>query len=72
MIFISSVSLAQVLAAMDGCPEKTKEEASKGSCHLEVGDRSFVFRHTRLATAGGSLRNSYNRKLAESRALPCR
>ena len=29
MIFISSVSLAQVLASMDGCPEETKKEASK-------------------------------------------
>jgi hypothetical protein len=29
MIFISSVSLAQVLAAMDGCSEETKQEASK-------------------------------------------
>jgi hypothetical protein len=40
MIFISSVSLAQVLAAMDGCPEETKQEASKRALWFEwVFDR---------------------------------
>jgi hypothetical protein len=40
MIFISSVSLAQVLAAMDGCSEETKQEASKRALWFEwVFDR---------------------------------
>ncbi len=29
MIFISSLSPAQVLASLDGCPDETKKEASK-------------------------------------------
>jgi hypothetical protein len=40
VIFISSVSLAQVLAAIEGCPEETKKEASKRAHWFEwVFDR---------------------------------
>lgn len=40
MIFISSVSPAQVLAAIDDCPEDTKKEAKKYSLWFEwVFDR---------------------------------
>jgi hypothetical protein len=40
MIYISSVSPAQVLAAIDGCPEETKKEASKRAHWFEwVFDR---------------------------------
>jgi hypothetical protein len=45
MIFISSVSLAQVLAAIDGCPEETKKEASKRAHWFE-----WVFDWDDLAT----------------------
>jgi hypothetical protein len=47
MIFISSVTLAQVLAAVDGAPEKTKEEASKHPHWFE-----WVFDREDLGTIG--------------------
>jgi hypothetical protein len=45
MIFISSVSPAQVLAAIDGCPEETAKEVSKRAHWFE-----WVFDRDDLAT----------------------
>ncbi len=47
MIFISSVSPAQVLAALDGCSEETKKEASKRAHWFE-----WVFDRDDLGTIG--------------------
>jgi hypothetical protein len=53
-------------------PRLRNEAVRTSSCHLEVGDLSFCVQAQTLGAAGGSLRSSYNRKLAQSRALPYR